>query len=147
MENLNKTLPSGTHIEITIGSFQESHRLFKAVVKELGAVKLSAGVTGLDIDRLDIKNMDASALEPIKNLICNLIISDEVESALWPCMQRGECTMNGKKQKINMQAFEENRGDFYLIAKEVLWFNLSPFLSNLGSLLKTESPLKPGPQM
>lgn len=115
---MEKTLDSKAVVQINMAPFGVSHRLLQAVMREVGVVRLSEGEQ-----------------EFAKNIVVRLISSPEVESILWECM--GRCLYNG--QKITKDTFEseQNRGDYLVVSKEVLEVNLIPFLSNLGSLLKT----------
>lgn len=112
MENLKKTLESGVELTVSLASFPEGHRLFKAVTKELQSINL--------------------AEDTVQKLSMQLVSSDAIEQALWPCMARA--TYNGLK--VNPELFEnaEARCDFLEIMKEVLAYNLVPFSKNLGSL-------------
>jgi len=112
MEPLKKTLESGVELTVSLASFPEGHRLFKAVTKELQSVDL--------------------AEDTVQKLSMQLVSSDAIEQALWPCMARA--TYNGLK--VNQELFEnaEARCDFLEVMKEVLAYNLVPFSKNLGSL-------------
>ena len=114
MANKVKTLSTGAELNITMASFQDSHRLFKAVMKEIGELGFNA--------------------EMNQRLMIKLLSSEAVESALWPCMARAAYN----KIKVNQELFdlyEEARSDYIEIAGEVLGFNLNPFLKDLGSSL------------
>lgn len=107
MANIEKTLKSGATLNISSATFKDAHGLFKVVMKELGGLSFN--------DEMN------------QRLMINLLSSDEVEAALWPCMARA--TYN--KVKINPELFdtyEEAREDYLDIAGEVLGFNLNPFL-------------------
>lgn len=110
-----KILPSGEELRMSMGSFAESHKLLKAVSKEIETIKL-----GL------------SDIDPIKNFIARMIYSDEVERALRPCLER----CNYKKQTITDALFEDesSRADYLAIRKEVMVYNLTPFIGSLTSL-------------
>lgn len=112
MENLKKKLESGAELVVSIASFTEGHKLFKAVTKELRDIDLAEGT--------------------VQKLSMQLVSSECIEEALWPCM--GRATYNGLK--VNPELFEnpEVRCDFLEVLKEVLAYNLIPFSKNLGSL-------------
>jgi len=125
MSNLIKTLDSGAKVEIQMASFENGHRLLKAVMKEVENINLSLGDMSGDVNE--------SVLNTIKNVAARLISSDLVESALWPCM--GVVLYNG--QKISRETFENAnaRADFLPVTKEVMVYNLAPFFKNLNSVL------------
>ncbi len=112
MENLKKTLTSGAQLEVTLASFPEGHKLYKAVAKKFG-----------EIDENDT----------VQKVSFQISSSEEIESALWPCMFRA--TYDGRK--INIEIFEDAkvRSDFLEIQREVLGFNLIPFSGGVGSSL------------
>jgi len=112
MEPFKKTLESGAELTISLASFPEGHRLFKAVTKELQSIDL--------------------AEDTVQKLSMQLVSSEAIEQALWPCMARA--TYGGLK--VNQELFEDAkiRCDFLEVMKEVLGFNLVPFSKNLGSL-------------
>ena len=132
--NLKKSLPSGAVLEVTLAPFQEGHALFKAVARELEAVPLAVGVKVKNLKELFEAGVSDEILNTLKNVAARLIASDLVEQALWPCMSRATYNQN----KIRPDVFEDEkaRGDFLIVAKEVLVYNLGPFSSSLGSLFK-----------
>ena len=145
--NLVKTLESGAALEVTMGSFVEGLRLFKAVMKELEAVKISLGIREKSIQDIFTSEVNDEILDTLKNVLSRIVSSQAIEEALWPCMKRA--IYSG--QKITPLLFEDEkiREDFLIVSKEVLWFNLSPFFKNLGSLfteLKQKSIGSPKPQ-
>lgn len=133
MSNLIKTLKSGATIEVTLGSFSEGHRLFKAVMRELEKVNIEFESKGKNLGEIFNGEIGDKFLNTLKNLIARLVSSDEVEAALWPCMNRGK--YEGKAIRSELFENEDIRGDYIEISKEVLWFNLLPFCKNLDSLL------------
>lgn len=110
-----KTLPSGSELRMTMAPFADGHKLLKAVSREIEGIKL-----------------DLTDVDPIKNFIARMIYSDEIERALKPCLER--CNYN--KMQITMDVFEDEkaRADYLPIVKEVLAYNLQPFLGSLPSL-------------
>lgn len=132
--NLKKTLDSGNILEVTLAPFEIGHRLLKSVTKELESVKIGLGIKGKNLQDLFEMDINDEAINTIKNIITRLISSDIVEESLWACMERA--TYNN--QKISRDTFENEkaREDFLVVAKEVLWFNLTPFLKHLGSLFQ-----------
>ena len=130
---MQKILDSGAVLDLTLCSFAEGNRLMKAVAKELRNTNISIGAKG---DLINLKGEEA--INTIKNFVTGLISSDEIEAALWPCMERGTYMRDGVLRKINKDLFEEEkaRTDYLPVLKEALTYNLSPFFLNLGSLLK-----------
>ena len=130
---MQKILDSGAVLELTLCSFAEGNRLMKAVAKELKNTNISIGAKG---DFMNLKGEEA--INTIKNLVTGLLASDEIEVALWPCMERGTYTVGGVLKKINRDLFEDEkaRADYLPVMREALTYNLSPFFLNLGSLLK-----------
>ena len=126
--NYKKTLDSGAVLEVTMSPFGVGHRLLKVLMRELEGVNLTLG------SMKDWKEMfEGEGLNTLKNVLSTLIASDALEEALFACMERA--TYNGVK--ITKDIFEDTnaRGDYFIIAKEVAWFNLSPFFKNLRSLV------------
>lgn len=136
---MQKILDSGAILDLSICSFAEGNRLLKAVARELKNTKLALGIKDVkgfqDIFKLDLGD---DAVNTIKNLLTGLIASEDIEAALWPCMERGSYTIDGVQKKINRDLFEDEkaRADYIPILKEALVFNLTPFFANLKSLLQ-----------
>jgi len=112
MENFKKILESGAELTISLASFAEGHRLFKAVTRELQNINLNE--------------------DTVQKLSMQLISSEAIEQALWPCM--GRATYNGLKVTPELFENAETRCDFLEVMKEVLGYNLIPFSKNIGSL-------------
>lgn len=121
MGNLIKTLDSGAKLEIQLASFENGHRLLKAIMKEVEGIEINAGL-----------NTEIN-LSVIKNIVAKIIYSENIESALWACMN--VVLYDGKK--VSRETFEDEnaRADFLIVTKEVLVYNLTPFFKNLGSAL------------
>lgn len=123
------TLKSGRTLVLNTAPFAVGRKLLKQVALELRAVNVD--VTNLDLN-LEVGSLmqDPRALTTIKNLFCQLIASDEIETAMFECAAR--CTIDS--QKINRDAFEapDMRGDFLPVAWEVIRHNLTPFFANLS---------------
>ncbi len=134
---MQKVLESGAVLDLSICSFAEGNRLMKAVAKELKNIQISLGAKGQTVDFFKLELGD-EALNTIKNLVTGLIASDEIEAALWPCMERGTYTINDVTHHIKRDIFEDEkaRADYIPILKEALVFNLSPFFKSLRSLVK-----------
>lgn len=132
MPNLKKTLDSGAVLEVTMAPFEDGHRLLKAVMREAESVKVSLGVKGKTLGDIFSLELTDETLDMIKNVVSRLVSSDTIEEALWICI--GRATYNNVK--ITKDTFEDEkaRGDYFLVMKEVLGFNLRPFVKNLASL-------------
>ena len=125
---IEKILPSGSKLEITIASFTEANALQKVVAKELSRLKLDP-------------NLELN-FNFFKDLICIALASDEFEKALKPCLKR--CLY--RELRITDQTFEEQdaRQDYNMLCYEVAKENLLPFVKGLSSLLKgTETATVP----
>ena len=131
MDELKKVLPSGANLTVQYASFPESEALRKAVMKELVGIKVSIGaknITSLkDIFDLDVNDQ---TINTFKDIFATLLSSEIIEAALWPCA--GRAIYN--KQKVTPELFEnvKARGDYLLVMKEILFFNMSVFFSGLG---------------
>ena len=134
---MQKVLDSGSILELSICSFAEGSRLMKAVAKEIKNIQISLGIKGQMGDFLKLQVGD-DALNTIKNLVTGLLSSDEIEAALWPCLERG--TYNGTHIKRDIFEDEKTRCDYIPILKEALVYNISPFLGGLQSLVKDLIP-------
>jgi hypothetical protein len=122
---MEKVLSSGAVLNLSLCSFSEGTKLMKSVTRELKNTPIMLGT-------------EQFSFNTIKNIATVLISSNEIEEALWPCMERGSYTNNGVTKKINKDLFEDEkaRADYIPILKEVLVFSLFPFLKNLNSLLE-----------
>lgn len=134
MNNFKKTLDSGSVLEVTMSPFIVGNRLFKAIAKEIQSVDISIGAKGSTVQDIFQLEVSDQAINTVKNIISRLLSSDSVEEVLWQCMERA--TYNGVKISADVFESEKARGDYFIVAKEVLWFNLSPFVRNLGSLFR-----------
>ena len=130
---MEKVLDSGAVLNLSICSFAEGNRLMKAVAKEIKNTQISLGAKGQMGDFLKLQVGD-EALNTIKNLVTGLLASDEIEAALWPCIERG--TYDGIHIKKDIFEDEKVRADYIPILKEALVYNLRPFFQSLKSLVK-----------
>jgi hypothetical protein len=131
---VEKILDSGAVLNLTMCSFAEGNRLMKAVARELKATSINLGFQGKDLKDLFKLQVGDETLNTIKNLVTGLLASDEIEAALWPCIERG--TYNGVHIKRDIFEDEKVRTDYIAVLKEALIFNLTPFSSGLVSLLR-----------
>lgn len=133
---MEKILDSGAKVNITLSDFEVCDRLLIAVTKELEGVGINLGLksgnfsdfTSLDVDK-------DSALNTLKNAILRIASSTMIRPILWECMQR--VTYNGIKVTPKTFEGEKERGDWPILAKEVLVQNLIPFFPSLGSKFLT----------
>lgn len=107
--------PSGAKLKITPATFADSNALYKAIAREVRTLQMSS-------DRTVDVNL-------IKDAFCILIGSDEIEKSMWKCFSR--VTYNGLK--VDKDTFEpdEAREDYFVVCKEVITVNVSPFLKSL----------------
>lgn len=130
---MEKILDSGAKLQITLSDFEMCDRLLIAVSKELEGVGINLGIKSGNIS--DFMNMDLdkdAALNTLKNAILRLASSTIIRPILWECMSR--VVYNG--QKATPQTFqpEQARGDWPIVAREVLVANLLPFFPKANSL-------------
>lgn len=142
---MEKTLDSGAKLNITLADFEICDRLLMAVTKEMESVGINLGLKSGNLAEFFSLDMDKdAALNTLKNVIMRLASSALIRPILWECMER--VTYNGLK--VNKKTFEgeKERGDWPIVAKEVLVSNLIPFFPGLslkfGDALKgiTASP-------
>lgn len=122
MEGQSKVvaLKSGKKLEITMGAFSESKRLYLAVASELKTIKVDGA--------------DEFGANLIKDLLCTAIDSQKITDALEPLLRR--CTYDGLRIKNTEETFEpvSAREDFNEVCAEVIKENVGPFTKNLSVL-------------
>lgn len=133
MANLTKKLPSGKTLEIQMGDWEESVNLMEVVFKEAETINIALGIKGKSLEEFFTANLGDDAIDTLKNIIARLISSKNIKEALVPLMNKTlydgiKCTNPDIKNTV------EFRGDYFLILKEVMVYNLSPFFKNLNSL-------------
>lgn len=111
-------LPSGAVLKITLSPFKNAKALYQAILKE---------ARGLDVgSKTEIATL-------YKELFCIGFSSEEIEKALWVCLDR--CTYNNGKGdlRITEDTFEEvsARGDYMNVCMEVAKENVFPFVKSL----------------
>lgn len=131
MANLKKTLQSGAVLEASLAPFQDGLRLKRAVASELLEIEVEFGEFKKGVDFMQQK-LTPELANMLKNIMARLMASEKIEAAMWPCMARS--TRDGQKINVGLFEDEEIRKDYTEIMKEVLWFNLSPFVSGLASM-------------
>lgn len=142
MPNLLKNLESGAVLEVTMAPFEDAEALLEAVMQETESIQINLGADfGSFEDFLAQGGIKTELINTVKNAVCRILGSRKVKDAIWICMKRA--TYNGLK--ITRETFEpeQSRADYITIAKEVLWFNLSPFFKSLA--LKFSEKLRKAP--
>lgn len=133
---MEKILPSGATLMITMANFEKGNKLLKAVSHELESIGISLGLgKGKLQDFFDLDIDKDGAINTLKNAAARMISSDAIEQALWACMDAA--AYNGVR--ITRSTFEDEkaRGDYLIVAKEVLVANLTPFFPGLSSKFMT----------
>lgn len=112
---IEKDLPSGSKLKITVAPFAEARALYQAVLEEL---------SGLRVDPHE--EMDVNLF---KNMFCVGLSSKKIENALNVCMKR--VLIDDKK--IDENTFEplEKRQDYIPACFEVAKENIAPFAKSL----------------
>lgn len=131
---MEKLLESGARLIITLSDFEVCDRLLIAVTKELEGVDINIGLKSGNLN--DFMNMDIdkdAALNTLKNAVLRLASSTVIRPILWECM--GRAVYNGEKITSKTFQGESERGDWPIVAKEVLVANLLPFFPSLNSKL------------
>lgn len=130
---MEKTLDSGAVLNVTMAPFKDGNDLRKAVLRELETVRISFDLDIGKVKEIFTKGGGDEVVNAIKNLILKLASSEEIEARVWKCLERATYD----NVKITKETFEPEaaRGDYLIVLKEVLWFNLSPFFKNLSSML------------
>lgn len=139
---MEKTLDSGATLNITVSSFAIGNKLLKTVARELEVVGINVGLGSGRMEEFFKVNLNKDdVFNTIKNVVARLVASEAVEAVLWECMERATYKPVGSESglKITRQTFEDEkaRGDYLIVAKEVLVANLSPFFPGLLSKLST----------
>jgi hypothetical protein len=130
MEKNQTTLPSGRTLVVNVAPFATANKLRKVLLAELRQVDVNLGDNIGKLLSLDISEMSGTALNSIKNVVCQLLASDVVEQSVFECL--GRCTIDGGAVKRET-AFEpiETRGDYLPAAWEVVKANASPFFAGI----------------
>lgn len=136
------TLASGAELRLQLPSFAVSMKLLKCIAAELKSVHIDITLDGgADLQKLLQRDLPVDML---KNAVCQLIGSDQLERALAECMKsfmyRGEKIVPGTFED------EDARGDYLPVAWEVIQFTLAPFFRNLALPSSTPSKEPDGSQ-
>ena len=135
MANLTKKLPSGASLEIQMGDWEESVNLMEVIFKEAESININLGIKSKSVEEFFTANLGDEAFDTLKNIIARLVSSQNIKTAMLPLMNK--TLYNGVRcTNPDVKANYEFRGDYFLILKEVLVYNLTPFFKNLGSLLE-----------
>lgn len=112
---IEKKLPSGATLKITVAPFHDAKALYQACLEELKFLKVDPN------DEIDVNLF--------KDLFCAALSSKKIEVALKECLKR--VTYNDLK--IDEQTFEpvEARQDYILVCFEVAKENIAPFAKSL----------------
>lgn len=129
MADKDFTLASGAVVHVTTASFDDCNALTKAI---------SRCAKGLPIG--DVMGMDLSVL---KDYLVAAVASDDVERALFKCMERATYAMNGSGPvRINKALFDDPqlgdaaRQDYFEICAKVIEVDVAPFFVKAFSALK-----------
>lgn len=131
MENDPIPLPSGATLEMQIASFKDSSKLMRTVADELTKVQL-------ELKSVDLKDLAGQDVNSLKNAVFGLLASAALEQAIFDCTKG--CTIDGVKVTRDSFESQETRGDYMLVAWEVIKMNLLPFIKSLPFLSKLSSP-------
>lgn len=131
MSSLPIKLKSGAVLAVGIAPFSDATKLFKTVANELKKVEVN-------LTSIDMKNIMSNDINSIKNLIFQILGSDEMEECFFKCAIRS--TINGAKVQPSSFESEDARGDYLPVAWEVIKANLSPFFKNLDLSSLTSGP-------
>lgn len=108
------TLPSGSKLDISVSEFKVSKALYQAICEEAKGVQINSAA--------EVANLS-------KDLVCTLLSSKKVESALDECMKR----VVYNNRKVDQDTWEpvEAREDYFQACYEVAKENIEPFLKPL----------------
>lgn len=129
---IERKLPSGAVLKITLAPFAEAKALYQACLEE---------VKGLRVDPKE--EMDVNLF---KDLFCVGLSSKKIEAALAPCLKRALYN----DLKIDDATFEpvEARQDYIVACFEIAKENIAPFAKSLYaefSPLLAKIPTQKGP--
>ena len=135
MPDQDFTLPSGAKFHVSVVPFQDAKALTKALMKSAAGIQLAANPMEMDVS-------------VIKDALISAATSDDVESALFRCLER--CTYNSLKVTPDLfdqpHSAEDARKDYFAMAGKVIEVNCLPFFDQTLSTLKTFLGKKNEPQ-
>ncbi len=126
------TLPSGAILHITLADFEDADALQTAILQAARAMPITADLADANIMVL-------------KDAVIAAATSPDVKTALWKCFERSTWNSNKiTKALMNDPAQAEKiRGDYYVMAWEVIKANCAPFFAQIflkyRELLKTKA--------
>lgn len=108
-------LPSGAVLKYNLAPFTDSRDLYQSILKEAQNIGFNFN------DDIDINF--------IKNIICVLLSSKDIERAIWKCFEKA--LYNGNR--ITSETFEEEeaRQDYFDCMTQIAWANILPFMKGL----------------
>jgi len=108
-------LPSGNELIIIVADFSTSRACYQAFLEEGKSLTLDPNA------QVDVNLY--------KDLVCSMLSSKRIESAVWACMTK--CTIN--KLPITEETFEpvECRDDYLTVMIEIAKANIMPFMKSL----------------
>lgn len=126
---MKEQLKSGNFLEVQISSISIGYRLFQAVVQEF---KKSGTAFNIDLQNDDITDfigLFSKNPSVFLNGLADIITSEKVMSIIFECGNRAFYEVNGIKQKVTMEAFEDpnHRLDFFEVLYKIAIVNLAPF--------------------
>ena len=140
-------LPSGAKLHITVSTFVDSHALVKAIMKSVKGLNLPQNLNDTEMSIAGAMG-NPQLMATIVDKILSVAVSDEVEVALFKCMERATY----EEVKITRSIFddlklgEQAREDYFSICSKVIEANCKPFFKKTFSALSgltqapTESP-------
>lgn len=136
-------LPTGAKIQITVAPFADAHALLKAIMRSVKGMDFPQSILDTDMSLAGAMG-NPQLLSKIIDKILSIAVSDEVEQALFKCMERA--TYNGLK--IDRRLFDDPnvteslREDYYSICFKVIEANCKPFFKKTFSELSalTQAP-------
>jgi hypothetical protein len=135
---MTKTLPSGATLEIQLAPFEAGCRLLTAVTAEAEKIKIDLGGALSQVHSInDLSGIDLNSetVNTLKNIFSRVIASESIRECFWECSSWAIYNKTKITKENNVFDKADARGDFLIVMKEVLMFNLSPFFSGLVSML------------
>lgn len=148
-ENSQKfVLPSGAELAVTVGTFAEASALLKAILRSLKGMNLTAEALNVEISSL---KDNPALISEIFNKVLAVIVSDDVEAALFTCF--GRCTytpVGGVMNRVSRELLDDPklsegaREDYYTMCMKVAEVNCKPFFKKTFSGLSIQSKIAAG---
>lgn len=128
MVNEKIQLKSGRFLEVQESSFLNRENFKRLLLKELEQININLG----DAQQLFERSVNSEMINTLKNLICKLLGSKEIEEFLFTNLFK-TCLYNNKK--IDYDLFDSDAGaeeDYLFICWEVIRRNLPKYLLKLN---------------